>query len=616
MMSKKKQVTFQSNTPGKFIPRDDPSTASVLHPGVNSTRFNSRMVELLASSSTVNNENEVTQNNVKLSSDEPILSPLTENALPDSSHGQSRVIQRRIVTMLESLRGRGGVGEPVSPLKTPTSSIESRSQPITFGQLRQATILSVPPPPSSAAAVVDEVPPTNISLIRSPTDSASVSPSHKHSYRSNVPISSQTDPHVDLLSTPINPIRMHYSSSLEQLLEQHNVVPRINENNERQQQHVEQPKSRLTVDEILATYYSKLKIPTTIESHTSSSSSLSQPPSYSSNNSSLNFPPSTLGWTPPLSQPNHPIIAPILLNEQNRNRPPPPSYSSSVTSGHRPPSSANKIAQHLIRLPTSSSLTREHVHTGPQITQHLSPGNPMLVANTSTRLPAPRYELKTNIERSHSALSAMTRPNYSPTNPPQAGFDREFSRLLYGKEGEKNRRQRQKRKAFSDPVKKSVEEAGRAAEKTHRRVTSHLNKTDTVKEEEETSSDSYEIDKHEQKLFLQKRIQRNRELVKTPIVPPNPILSRRIPSFLVTYSQTASLPNDILPQWHLCSLYELESYNAMMTKLYKDENLTRVKLYETYRALLTSVLALKILTNQMKKNRDNKNDDNITTTAL
>jgi hypothetical protein len=47
----------------------------------------------------------------------------------------------------------------------------------------------------------------------------------------------------------------------------------------------------------------------------------------------------------------------------------------------------------------------------------------------------------------------MNRPNYSQANPPQAGFDREFSRLLYGKDGRKSRHHRQKRKAFSDPVK-------------------------------------------------------------------------------------------------------------------------------------------------------------------
>jgi hypothetical protein len=60
---------------------------------------------------------------------------------------------------------------------------------------------------------------------------------------------------------------------------------------------------------------------------------------------------------------------------------------------------------------------------------------------------------------------------------------------------------------------KSVEEAGRSVEKTHRRLTTHINKTDTVTEEEETGSDSYEIDKHEQDLLPQRRFQRQSEWV-------------------------------------------------------------------------------------------------------
>jgi hypothetical protein len=103
----------------------------------------------------------------------------------------------------------------------------------------------------------------------------------------------------------------------------------------------------------------------------------------------------------------------------------------------------------LIRPPVPSSI-REHVYSGPQIPQHLLPGNSPITHLSSP----PNYESpSSNIERSHSALSSMNRPNYTPTTPPQAGFDREFSRLLYGKEGGKNRHQRQKRKAFSDPVK-------------------------------------------------------------------------------------------------------------------------------------------------------------------
>jgi hypothetical protein len=116
---------------------------------------------------------------------------------------------------------------------------------------------------------------------------------------------------------------------------------------------------------------------------------------------------------------------------------------------------ANNLAQHLIR-PSVPSSIHEHVYSGPQIPQHLLPGNspPTLSTSPPVRRPPPLYESPTsNIERSHSALSSMNRPNYSQNNPPQAGFDREFSRLLYGKDDGKSRHQRQKRKAFSDPVK-------------------------------------------------------------------------------------------------------------------------------------------------------------------
>jgi hypothetical protein len=103
-----------------------------------------------------------------------------------------------------------------------------------------------------------------------------------------------------------------------------------------------------------------------------------------------------------------------------------------------------QINQH--RLSENSPVTLPTTSSSSAIT------NPSI--DTSVRPPPPRYEqLTSNIERSHSALSSMNRPNYSPLNPPQTGFDREFSRLLYGKDGEKNRHQRQKRKAFSDPVK-------------------------------------------------------------------------------------------------------------------------------------------------------------------
>jgi len=110
-----------------------------------------------------------------------------------------------------------------------------------------------------------------------------------------------------------------------------------------------------------------------------------------------------------------------------------------------------------------------------------------------------------------------------------------------------------------------------------------------------------------------------RESARKAIVPANPLLNRRIPSFLRVYSQ-ASSSNDILLQWHLFSQSELESFDAMMTRLYKDENLIRIRLYENYRALLNSTKASKTSLNKVNLNNNNNNnsddDNSITTTAL
>ena len=144
-------------------------------------------------------------------------------------------------------------------------------------------------------------------------------------------------------------------------------------------------------------------------------------------------------------------------------------------------------------------------------------------------------------------------------------------------------------------------------------MTTHLNKTDTVTEEEENTSDSNDLDKQDRKSFSrQSNSENNHDSAKKAIVPANPLLKRRIPSFLRVYSQ-ASSSNDILLQWHLFSPSELESFDAMMKKLYKDENLVRVQRYENYRALLLSTLASKTSKN---KTRDDDDDNGITTTAL
>ncbi|CAF4955270.1 unnamed protein product [Rotaria sp. Silwood1] len=654
-MPKKKQVTLQSNIPGKFIPRDDSSSASGFRSGTNINRFNSKMVELLASSESssitpsstqINNENEPIINITKSSQNDPTLSTSPDMTAIDSSRIHSRLFHRRIVTMLETLKKRGGNGGPTSPPTSPKllpSYIEAKSQPITFGQLRQATISSTTQP-THASTVIGEVSSSRVVTARSYNDLTSINvATDKQSYSTNVK-SLIIDTRSDLKSVPINKSsskhqtnkeRLYYSPSLQQLLEQHNVVPPLKQQDELKQEQKEeeelqqqQLKPPLTVDEILATYYSKVTLPNTIETQSPPPPPFQQPSANSNNNMGFYIHPSPLRWNVP--QTNQFLIPspPLILNEQNRNRPPPPSYSSSVASGPRPPLPANNLGQHLIH-PSAPSSISKHVYTESQIAQHRLPGNSPLtlptsfspiMTNTSIRPPPPRYELPTtNIERSHSAVSSTNPSNYSQTNPPQAGFDREFSRLLYGKDGGKSRHQQQKRKAFSDPVKKSVEEAGRSIEKTHHRLTPHINKTDTVNEEEENTNDSNYLNKQQQNLLPQRHFQRqsdltvnNRESAKKSIVPPNPLLKRPIPSFLHVYSQ-ASSSNDILLQWNLFSLSELESFDAMMTKLYRDENFTRVQCYENYRAVLTSVLESKKSLNKVNNNDD---DNAITTTAL
>ena len=294
-MPKKKQVTFQSHIPGKFIPREDPpSASSVYRTGTHDNRFNSKMAELLASSPVTNHEREA----IPTVPGDAALTASTDVSGTDSSRVHSRLLHRRIVTMLETLRRRGGNGAATtSPPPSPrlaAGQADSKSQPITFGQLRKAT--------TANDQRTEENP--------KPTDQSS-------------------------------------------------AVPRMKEVEEQS----------LTVDEILATYYSKVQVPTAAQVQ----------------------PSANLGFYI-----HSPSPAPLVLNEQNRSRPPPPSYSSSVTNVPRP-----------VQPPLRSAV----------------------------RPPPPRYET----------------PSATVATP--LGFDREFSRLLYGREGGKTRHQRPKRKALSDPVK-------------------------------------------------------------------------------------------------------------------------------------------------------------------
>ena len=330
-MPKKKQVTFQSHIPGKFIPREDPPPASsAFRSGTHDQRFNSKMAELLASSTVTNHQRE---SDSKSSTEGAVLaSSSPETSGTDSSRVQSRLLHRRIVTMLETLRRRGGNGAattspPPSPRLASTHG-ESKSQPITFGQLRTAN-----------------------------------------------------DQRAEESSRPT---------------EEQSSVPRMKESEE----------PSLTVDEILATYYSKVQVPTASQVQSSSN-----PGFYM----------------------HSPSTPPLVLNEQSRHRPPPPSYSSSVSHVPRPVAPTRKIV--FISSSSSSLIASRLAQPLVVLDQLYSPTAPPAV-----RPPPPRYE-------PGSAAAAVPSP---------IGFDREFSRLLYGREGGggvKNRHQRQKRKAFSDPVK-------------------------------------------------------------------------------------------------------------------------------------------------------------------
>jgi hypothetical protein len=105
--------------------------------------------------------------------------------------------------------------------------------------------------------------------------------------------------------------------------------------------------------------------------------------------------------------------------------------------------------------PTNSSVNLSKSSSSlfvPTMTNHLN--------SNSLRPPPPRYQSSTaNAERSRSKLSSNNdltvsgQQSKTINNNSSAGFDREFSRLLYGKDSGKTRRHKQKRKSHSDPVK-------------------------------------------------------------------------------------------------------------------------------------------------------------------
>ena len=118
---------------------------------------------------------------------------------------------------------------------------------------------------------------------------------------------------------------------------------------------------------------------------------------------------------------------------------------------------------HLVHSSISSSLL-EQLYPGSSTIQHLLTDNPSTatlpvtgntITNSSARPPPPRYQSPSSkTEQSPSTSSQQSKPIISNSNlSPSGGFDREFSRILYGKEPPRARKQKSKRKAFSDPDK-------------------------------------------------------------------------------------------------------------------------------------------------------------------
>ncbi|CAF5154138.1 unnamed protein product, partial [Rotaria magnacalcarata] len=112
--------------------------------------------------------------------------------------------------------------------------------------------------------------------------------------------------------------RLYYSSSHEQ----QNVTGEMKTDEK------EMEKSSLTVDEILALHYSKVKLSRNTEADPPSSVY----PNRTVASFYISF--SVPKWNS-FQTSQHSPSPQLMLNEQNRTRPPPPSYSSSITYGHR-----------------------------------------------------------------------------------------------------------------------------------------------------------------------------------------------------------------------------------------------------------------------------------------
>jgi hypothetical protein len=417
----------------------------VFRSGTHDNRFNSKMAELLASSyvTTDNNEQQHSSNLIdeKSSLDDDATSVTCEIIANDETRVHSKLLHRRIATMLDTLRRRGGNTSVSSPSTSPRPSSSRtnnyKSQPITFGQLRTATreshrseTTTTPVEHTPSTAYVDNRPanmPDGRSHVNMHINKATMASATRH---------------------PTSQQRLYHSPSLEQLLEQQHLVSQANESKENNRS-VRVP---LTVDDILATYYCQVQVP-----HVALESIVC-PTTNRKDSIHLSASARVQNVSETNEQRGTSPFTPIRVNEQNKQRPPPPSYSSSVTAGQgvSPPSTSS-----MFLLSSNNGLDLDQQQTRPSVSVHeqfhstneqlKSTGTSVTLPirssmNTAVRPPPPRYESAVgNIEPNGTGRPSMIRT--------QAGFDREFSRLLYGREGARSRHQRQKRKAFSDPVK-------------------------------------------------------------------------------------------------------------------------------------------------------------------
>ena len=258
------------------------------------------MAALLASSSANNDENQLepvkyVRENIKTLDSSPV----------DSSRIHSRLLHRRIFTMLDSLRRPN---DDSHSLSANSHHDESTSQPITFGQLRHITASPI------LIRTVQDQPPSSSQL---PINTISINAGENHSKSVRSPPTDLTSSVSRITATSIEkPLLPERSTTLEPLplspsLGQQVGIPG------RTDQVEPWPTASLTVDQILTFYHSKSTALSSSDSHTAGAHPTQAFPSHASSVTNHRSP---IRW--PFDEPMNP-------------RPPPPYYTSIVANNYR-----------------------------------------------------------------------------------------------------------------------------------------------------------------------------------------------------------------------------------------------------------------------------------------